>query len=216
MEDEHSGVEAGDRSYGADGYEAADEREWHEDDETDGRRRNFAPLLLFAVPAVVILVLLGLLFGDDLFGADHPFGDSRACAGSDTPLVPALQSQGIGLPAVVKGLHYATHEENTQAPDGVRFTAFFTSTRQAMEDYLRQQRLVAPDQAGDPRTDAYGNSLDGGDIGVPQAQCGTGQITGDFASIPKSLNGSEQLTVSVERTALGIDARPRVLITISG
>ncbi|SCF89332.1 hypothetical protein GA0115260_1037715 [Streptomyces sp. MnatMP-M27] len=65
----------------------------------DGRSHRWAPLLLFAAPVVLVLAPAAWLFAGDVFSADHPFGDARACVGSDTPLGVAPHSSWLWSPA---------------------------------------------------------------------------------------------------------------------
>ena len=180
-----------------------------------GRRRLW-PLGLAFVAMVVALVLAlsAWLFAGDLFGAGHPFGDARACPGSDTTLAPALQQEQIGLPLVTTGMRYSTHELPGHPSAGYSFEAAFHTTRQALVDYLAAQGLADPDRSAHP--DA---ANDGSVMGEPtgeEAGCGVGRITASFVSIPKDLDVDRRFTVAIE---LGRDfkipATPEVIITVT-
>ncbi|MGI5455907.1 hypothetical protein ACQEWB_22540 [Streptomyces sp. CA-249302] len=89
--------------------------------------------------AVVGVLLVGgwwIAYGDQ----GHPFGDGRACAGSDVPLQQALDGVRLGLPEGAEDVHYVTH---ATAPEGdVRVAVAFRSTRRAMQTYLSENRIV--------------------------------------------------------------------------
>jgi hypothetical protein len=165
----------------------------------DGRSHRWAPLLLFAAPVLLALALATWLFAGDVFGADHPFGDARACAGSDTPLVPALEEEHVGLPATADQLHYSTREQTAGGTDGVSLAVAFRSTRQAVADFLVKQNLVAADQADDPQTGLDGVPVVGGDADFAAAGCHVPTVPAPFVTITKELTGGGSLSVSVQR-----------------
>ncbi|MFF2045319.1 hypothetical protein ACFVVX_33380 [Kitasatospora sp. NPDC058170] len=96
-----------------------------------GRRTGTAVAVVLAViVALGIAAVLRWLLG----GNGHPFGDARACAGTELPLERALDSKGITLPPGATDVHYIAR---AGAPDGqLRLAVTFRSTRQAMNDYL--------------------------------------------------------------------------------
>uniref|UniRef100_A0AAU3GZZ2 Uncharacterized protein n=1 Tax=Streptomyces sp. NBC_01401 TaxID=2903854 RepID=A0AAU3GZZ2_9ACTN len=63
--------------------------------------------LVLAVPAGGLV----WLFQDELF---HPFGDARACDGSDAPLSGLLGPGGTSLPADASDVHYHTQNGRTE------------------------------------------------------------------------------------------------------
>lgn len=181
-----------------------------------GKRRRRWPLrlVLAMVPAGVVLALLAWLFADDIAGVGHPFGDARACSGSDTGLAPALRMEQIGLPRVTTDLHYWTHEVPPRSSAGYTFEAAFHTTRQALAEYLAAQGLADPDRSAHPD-----EANDGSIMGEPTGEgwgCGVGEITATFVSIPKDLGVDRQFTVGVE---LGRDfkipAHPEVIVTVT-
>jgi len=165
----------------------------------EGRSYRWAPLLLFAAPVLLVLALAAWLFAGDVFGADHPFGDARACAGSDTPLVPALEGERVGLPTTADQLRYSTREQTAGGSDGVSLAVAFRSTRQAVEDFLVKQELVAADQADDPQTGLDGVPVEGGDAVFAAAGCKVPAVNAPFVTITKELTGGGSLSVSVQR-----------------
>lgn len=164
----------------------------------EGRSHRRAPLILFAAAIVPALALVAWLLAGDVFGADHPFGDARACAGSDTPLAPALERKQLGLPTTADHLHYTTHEQTAQVPDGVVLAVGFRSTRQSVEDFLVQQKLVAADQADDPQTGLDGAPAVGGDVYSNAANCEIPSVPAPFVTITKELTGGGSLSVSIQ------------------
>ncbi|MBP0460791.1 hypothetical protein [Streptomyces montanisoli] len=70
----------------------------------------------------------------------YPFGDARACAGSDVPLQQELDVVRLPLPDGAENVHYVTH--STAAPGDVRLAVTFRSTSHAMQAYLRKYKIV--------------------------------------------------------------------------
>lgn len=195
------------------GGSAMSDGEWQQR-EVKERRRRPACLLLVVVPAGLVLALLAWLFAGDVFGADHPFGDARACPGSDTALAPALQQEQIGLPKETTGLRYSTRMLPGSPSSAYSFEAAFHTTRQALVDYLAAQGLADPDRSPHPD-----EANDGSVMGEPEGEgsgCGVGTITRFFVSIPKDLDPERELTVAVE---LGPDSKipatPEVIVTVT-
>ncbi|SEG93212.1 hypothetical protein SAMN05216223_12754 [Actinacidiphila yanglinensis] len=187
-------------------------RAWQQ--KAEARRQRLRRFALFAVPVGLVLAVTAWLFAGDIFGADHPFGDARACPGSDTALAPALQQEQISLPLVATGLHYTTHESAGKPAADYSFEAVFHTTRQALVDYLAGQGLADPDRSAHPD-----EANDGSETGEPVGEgmgCGVGRITGTFVSIPKDLDVNRRFTVAVE---LGRDFRipadPEVFVTVT-
>ncbi|MEU6143007.1 hypothetical protein ABZ848_21885 [Streptomyces sp. NPDC047081] len=140
--------------------------------------------------AVVGVLLVGgwwIAYGDQ----GHPFGDERACAGSDVPLEQALDGVRLGLPAGAEDVHYVTHA--TAPEGGVRVAVAFRSTRRAMRTYLSENRIVTKelDSLDDGR-------FENGDVGADPKTLGlcggVPVILGPAAGIEKKvdLGGAEQ------------------------
>ncbi|MFI9601835.1 hypothetical protein ACIHCX_18565 [Streptomyces sp. NPDC052043] len=70
----------------------------------------------------------------------YPFGDARACEGSDVPLQQELDVVRLPLPAGAENVHYVTHSR--AAAGEVRLAVAFRSTSQEMEAYLRENKIV--------------------------------------------------------------------------
>lgn len=183
--------------------------------EEAGRRRP-AGLVLFwvlVVPAVALLGLGAWLFADDWFVADHPFGDSRACAGSDTALLPALQGEAIGLPGETDGMRYWTHMLPGAPSRGFSFVAVFHTSRQSLKDYLATEGFADPDSAAGPDEANEGSSM--GEPMGEGAGCGTSGITASFVTIPRKLDTDRQFTLAIEMgPEFKIPAKPEVIITV--
>ncbi|MEV7401404.1 hypothetical protein AB0N93_13540 [Streptomyces sp. NPDC091267] len=94
-----------------------------------GVRRRLSCLAV--VTALLVLVAGGFvwLFQDALF---HPFGDSRACEGSDTELPGTISVAGVSIPADASDIHYFTRSGRAQVS--------FLSDE--MPDYLHRAGLV--------------------------------------------------------------------------
>lgn len=187
--------------------------EFHGSAEGEGRSHRWAPLLLFAVPVLLVLALAAWLFAGDIFGADHPFGDARACAGSDTPLAPALEAEHVDLPTPADQLHYSTGEQTAGGPDHVSLAVAFHTTRHAVEDFLVKQKLVAADQADDPQTGLDGTPVVGGDADFAATGCKVPTVPAPFTTITKKLTDGGTLSVSVQRP--GTITRDNATSTVS-
>ncbi|MCT9010705.1 MULTISPECIES: hypothetical protein [Streptomyces] len=115
------------------------------------------------VVAVAILALMagGLvwLFRDELF---HPFGDARACEGSDTQLPGLIGAGGAQIPAGASDIHYFTRNGSAEV----------TFVSNQIPDYLHRAGIL-PD--GKPLFDEkYGTKgVADDEIELPEGLCGS-------------------------------------------
>ncbi|MGW2541904.1 hypothetical protein ACWC5I_13805 [Kitasatospora sp. NPDC001574] len=114
------------------------------------------------VVAVVALVAGGVVWvlQDQLV---HPFGDTRACKGSDTMLPPVISAGGTALPADASDIHYFTRA-------GVARVSFLSDR---MPDHLRRAGFVTKGTSLFDRSDAgssYGLGPDEREL--PEGLCG--------------------------------------------
>jgi hypothetical protein len=145
--------------------------------------RTVAAVALVLVVGLVVTAALRWLFS----GNGHPFGDVRACAGTDLPLEQVLDAKGITLPPGATDVHYIAH--STPRAGKVALAVGFRSTRQAMEAYLVNNGLQpglaehldeGPFTAGDV-TDAPGlceNTAHPPAVQVPQRSTTTAETFG--------------------------------------
>ncbi|MFC8867966.1 hypothetical protein ACFUAC_09970 [Streptomyces sp. NPDC057148] len=148
--------EAGDRAMS---HEAADDRDRDGGTGTSGLGRRLSCL---AVVVAVLAVGTGSLFWffqDQLL---HPFGDARACEGSDTKLPQVISAGGVPIPAGASDVHYFTRNGSAEV-------AFVSGQ---IPDYLHRAGIL-PD--GDPLFDEkYGTKAVADDkIELPDGLCGS-------------------------------------------
>lgn len=90
-------------------------RDGRVDDASDcGASRLGRRLSCLAVVVAVFAVGTGdlvRLFQDELL---HPFGDARACEGSDTKLPQVISAGGVPIPADASDIHYVTKNGSAQ------------------------------------------------------------------------------------------------------
>ncbi|MET8023322.1 hypothetical protein [Streptomyces avermitilis] len=124
------------------------------------------PQRLLSCLGIVVLVVAVLaggivwLFQDELF---RPFGDVRACEGSDKQLPGVIDAGGASIPADASEIHYFTRNGSAQV-------SFLSSQ---IPDYLHRAGLV-PD--GKPLFDEnYGSAYALGDdeTELPDGLCGS-------------------------------------------
>ncbi|MFE2537668.1 hypothetical protein [Streptomyces sp. NPDC059371] len=126
-----------------------------------GRRRLPSAAVVLVGLAFLGVVAGGLLwlFQDELF---HPFGDARACEGSDSALMEKISLGGVPIPADAVDVHYITQ-------DGSAEVSFLSDQ---MPDYLHRAGLVPE---GEPLFDEnYGSAYAWGEGGheMPYGLCG--------------------------------------------
>ncbi|MFJ8006946.1 hypothetical protein [Streptomyces fagopyri] len=116
---------------------------------------------LAVVVAVLGLVAAGLvwLFQDELF---HPFGDTRACDGSDSRLPKVISAGGVPIPADASDIHYVTE-------NGSARVSFLSGD---VPDYLHRVGLVPEGESLFDETygSAYGLGSDESEL--PEGLCG--------------------------------------------
>ncbi|MFG2479561.1 hypothetical protein [Streptomyces fagopyri] len=147
---------------------------------------------LAVVVAVLALVAGGLvwLFQDELF---HPFGDARACEGSDSPLPKVISAGGVPIPADASDIHYATENGSARVSFLSRDVA----------DYLHRAGLVPQ---GEPLFDetygsAYGLGSDESEL--PEGLCGPALRGPAWDYVPRGQGPG--VNVLVERSPIASD-----------
>ncbi|MET8126723.1 hypothetical protein ABZV67_07905 [Streptomyces sp. NPDC005065] len=124
-----------------------------------GLRRLSCPAVVVAVLALVAGGFIRL-FQDELF---HPFGDARACEGSDTMLPGMISAGGVPIPAGASDIHYVTRKGLAQV----------SVLSYQVPDYLHRAGIVPE---GEPLLDdenygsAHGLGEDEGEL--PEGLCG--------------------------------------------
>ncbi|MFE4537597.1 hypothetical protein ACFRKB_21320 [Streptomyces scopuliridis] len=124
-----------------------------------GSRRRLS--CLAAVVAVLALVAGGVvwLFQDELF---HPFGDARACEGSDTALPGVISAGGVPIPADASDIHYVTENGSAQVS--------FLSDQ--LPDYLHRAGIVPEGKSVLDKTYGGAYGLGEGEGELPEGLCG--------------------------------------------
>ncbi|MFE6867245.1 hypothetical protein ACFVFS_11840 [Kitasatospora sp. NPDC057692] len=141
-------------------------------------------------------------------GNGHPFGDERACAGTDVPLERALEARGITLPPDATDVHYTARAH--PADGEPRLAVAFRSTRQAMSTHLTANGLDAGRLTRlDEGPFAVGDVFD-----VPPGTCGnTGRAPA--VAIPQGPTPTgTAYTVAVELDGHAIRSTTAVLLTV--
>ncbi|MEU9999086.1 hypothetical protein [Streptomyces sp. NPDC050848] len=164
----------------------------------DARPRR-RPVRLGILALVIAVPVGGLvwLFQDELF---EPFGDVRACDGSETPLPAVIAPGGAALPDDASDVHYVTRKGRAQVS--------FLSSR--IPDYLHRAGLLADDGplVGGRNGTKYG--LGDGEPELPQGLCGS-PLRGPLWSY-----ANDSVDVLVERSTVAPDRFPspaRALVT---
>ncbi|MGW3158628.1 hypothetical protein [Streptomyces sp. NPDC001089] len=164
------------------------------DHEGHVRRRRPGPAVVAVGLAFLAVVAGGVfwLFHDEW---SHPFGDARACAGSDAALTGRIAPGGVPLPEDATDIHYLTRHGLAEVS--------FRSGR--VPDYLHRVGLVPE---GEPLMDedyggAYGWADDGHDM--PDGLCGPA-LKGPVWSY-RGRGGGPGVGVLVERAPGGTTLR---------
>jgi hypothetical protein len=132
---------------------------------------------------------IGWLFRDELF---HPFGDARACAGSDLRLPGVITAGGATIPTDASDVHYYTHNGSAQ----VTFTSGLIS------DYLRRAGIVP--EGKELFDKKYGEpAVDDDELALPDGLCGSSLREAAWAYHSTAANGTGvAVTVTVEQSTL--------------
>ncbi|WP_225824401.1 hypothetical protein [Streptomyces naphthomycinicus] len=141
--------------------------------------------------AVVVLAVLAggtvWLFRDELF---HPFGDARACEGSDTRLPDVIRAGGASIPAGASDVHYFTRNGSAAVT--------FVSNR--MPDYLHRAGVLPE---GEPLFDEKygGKGVADDEIDLPDGLCGS-SLRGPVWTYRPTAATRSGVSVTVERSPL--------------
>ncbi|MEU2528693.1 hypothetical protein AB0I86_12290 [Streptomyces sp. NPDC049950] len=162
------------------------------------RRRRVLPglgiaLLILAVPVGGTV----WLFQDELF---HPFGDSRACEGSEVPLSDVVGAADAAIPEDATDIHHVTRNGSAQVT--------FVSRR--MPDFLHRTGLVPYGTSVFASRYRSKYALVDGETELPAGLCGSG-VRG-----PVMTYGGSSVSVMVERSPFNEESfrRPaRALVT---
>ncbi|MGW0838357.1 hypothetical protein [Streptomyces prunicolor] len=149
----------------------------------------------------------------------HPFGDARACEGSDVPLQVALDVVRLPLPAGAQDVHYVTHASR---PAGeVLLAVSFRVSGPALDRYLRKKEIVP---AG---VDWLTNGpYENGDVGADPSSLGlcggVRPISAPAVLVEKTVNAMDGSPQTVD-FAIGlpegygtVPATTEVLLTVTG
>ncbi|MEU8828989.1 hypothetical protein [Streptomyces sp900116325] len=155
------------------------------------------PWRMLSCLGVVVIVLAALvggtvwLFQDELF---HPFGDVRACEGSEVQLPGVIRAGGASIPAGASEVHYFTGNGSAQV----------TFVSNQMPDYLYRAGIL-PD--GNPLFDEkYGTKgVANDEIELPDGLCGSSLRGPVWIYDSTSATGSG-VTVMVERSPTADDS----------
>ncbi|MEU9703931.1 hypothetical protein [Streptomyces sp. NPDC047981] len=180
-------------------YQEADE----ETDSTARPRRTRRPLRL-AIGALVLAVLAGggvWVFQDELF---RPFGDARACEGTEAALPEVIAPGGTPLPDDASEVHYAVRKGRAQVS--------FLSDR--IPEYLVRAGMLTPgepliDERKDPKY-----ALGDGEAELPTGLCGSPL----YGPVWFYGDGDGSVGVEVERSPVTRDRFPspaRAVVTYS-
>ncbi|MER5409603.1 hypothetical protein [Streptomyces sp. NPDC002769] len=120
-----------------------------------------SPAVVVVGLAFVAVVAGGVfwLFQDELF---HPFGDARACDGSDAALTGRIVLGGVPIPADATDVHYLTKQ-------GFAEVSFLSDQ---MPDYLHRAGLVPEGDSLFDENDGSAYGLREGDGELPDGLCG--------------------------------------------
>ncbi|MFJ8884208.1 hypothetical protein ACIRJR_12465 [Streptomyces sp. NPDC102402] len=151
------------------------------------RRRLLRRLGVVALVLAVPVGGLVWLFQDDLF---HPFGDARACEGSDAPLSDFPGVGNAPLPDDASDVHYFTQDGTAQVS--------FRSSR--IPEFLHRSGLLAEGAPPFDKQDGGAYGLGDGEPDRPQGLCGPA-LRG-----PAWMYGGTFVSVLVERSDINPDA----------
>ncbi|MDH6228879.1 hypothetical protein M2169_005849 [Streptomyces sp. MJP52] len=148
------------------------------------RRRS----CLFVAVFAVLVAAGGVtgLFWDDL---THPFGDPRACDGSEVALPAAIEAGGAMLPQDATDVRYYTH-------DGKAIVSFVSDQ---VPDYLVRAGLIPDTDSLFADRDVVKYAMNPGDTELPEGLCGEGLRAPAWSSTPR------YGTILVERAPSGAE-----------
>ncbi|MFE4801814.1 hypothetical protein ACFRFL_44480 [Streptomyces sp. NPDC056708] len=154
----------------------------------DGGAGLWRMLSCLGIVVLVLAVLAGgivWLFQDELF---HPFGDVRACEGSDVQLPGVIRAGGASIPAGASDVHYFTRNGS----------AVVTFVSNQMPDYLHRAGIL-PD--GEPLFDErYGTKgVADDEIDLPDGLCGP-SLQGPVWIYQSTSTTGSSVSVMVERS----------------
>ncbi|MGW7610413.1 hypothetical protein ACWGKW_24645 [Streptomyces sp. NPDC054766] len=180
---------------GVDGAPYADDPDDESDPEHErpGSRRWLG--CAGVVGAVLALMAGGFvwLFQDELF---HPFGDTRACDGSESRLPNVISAGGVPIPADASDIHYVTR-------NGVAEVSFLSDL---MPDYLHRAGVVPE---GTPLPDErYGSpyGLGDGDSERPEGLCGPALRGPAWSYQATGTDGGPGAEILIERSSIDSDS----------
>jgi hypothetical protein len=152
-----------------------------------GGRRLLSCLGIVVLVLAVVAGGIVWLFRDELF---HPFGDARACAGSDLRLPGVITAGGASIPTDAKDVHYYTRNGSAQ----VTFTSGLIS------DYLHRTGVLP--KGKDLFDKKYGEPAVADDeIGLPDGLCGS-SLRGDTWRYHSTAANGTGVAVTVEESPL--------------
>lgn len=159
--------------------------------------RRTGPWRMLSCLGVVVIVLAALvggtvwLFQDELF---HPFGDVRACEGSEVQLPGVIRAGGASIPAGASEVHYFTGNGSAQV----------TFVSNQMPDYLYRAGILPDDNPlFDEKYGTKGVAND--EIELPDGLCGSSLRGPVWIYDSTSATGSG-VTVMVERSPTADDS----------
>ncbi|MGW2013869.1 hypothetical protein [Streptomyces sp. NPDC001927] len=165
---------------------------YHEDEADTERPTPRRRSVRWAIVALVVAVPVGglvWLFQDALFS---PFGDGRACEGSEAALPATIAPVGVPLPADASEVHYTVRK-------GRAHVSFLSKE---IPEYLVRAGLLTPgepliDERDDPKY-----ALGAGEPELPHGVCGS-PLYG-----PVWFYGNGSVEVEVERSPVTPDRFP--------
>ncbi len=129
------------------------------DRQGSGSRRRLSCLAVVVAALAVAAGGLVWLFQDELF---HPFGDPRACEGSDAKLPGVISAGGVPIPSDASDIHYVTE-------NGFAQVSFLTDR---MPDYLHRAGLVPEGESLFDENYGGGYALGQDESELPEGLCG--------------------------------------------
>ncbi|MFC8227089.1 hypothetical protein [Streptomyces sp. NPDC057287] len=157
---------------------------------SDGRSRARRLLSRLVITVLVLAIPVGgivWLFQDELF---HPFGDARACDGSDAQLSDVIGAGMAPIPADASDIHYFTRDGRAQVS--------FVSGR--IPEFLDRAGFATDQKPLFDKQDGGAYALADGESELPEGLCGPG-IRGPVWSY-----SGTAVSVLVERSDINPDS----------